>query len=571
MKCHRESRTGPWICLVLAWLAVIGCVSVPPEDPVSPDGTPGASPHVGRAQRIRKLLAAEDARVDPRPAPAVARAAPYRLTDDLGLDPQLAARRVSLALDDVEVSLALTELASLVGLELVMDGSALDGLSVTLALRQLPLGTLLVQLEALLPLRFHAEGSILRVERVTGPRLSLLVYPLPGGLVTATLPRQFESLRELSFVSQSQRQKGGGDSGYVGSSEPSPSMLGKFLERIPELLPWVEGSTWYLDPRRNLLFIRGSEQCLDQAEACLAEIAQPPPVVEIEAHFLELGEAFSRDFGVELGLLEDFALDREGRAAKSVIGGDSTTRFAIPPQLPGVPTGLTLVLRGIMTEPALTVLLRAVEEDSESRVLSAPAVTTVNNSRATIAITRNLPFVEGYTPVFNRSLVASEGVASSQTEVALVATINDSNFTGIVLDVTPSVGYDTDRVHLRIQPVIRDQVGSITISSGAVVEGVETPAITRPIIETRYLDTQLVIPVGATAVLGGLKRAVERTEVKAVPYLHRIPLVGRLFRRETTLREERNLVILVTARLAPWPGARARPGSEQPAGDRRPN
>ncbi len=152
--------------------------------------------------------------------------------------------------------------------------------------------------------------------------------------------------------------------------------------------------------------------------------------------------------------------------------------------------------------------------------------------------------------MFNRSLVASEGVASSETEVALVATINDRNFTGIVLDVTPSVGRDTDRVHLRIQPVIRDQVDSITISSGAVVEGVETPAITRPIIETRYLDTQLVIPIGATAVLGGLKRAVERTDVTAVPYLHRIPLLGRLFRRETTRREERNLVILVTARLA---------------------
>ena len=122
------------------------------------------------------------------------------------------------------------------------------------------------------------------------------------------------------------------------------------------------------------------------------------------------------------------------------------------------------------------------------------------------------------------------------------------NFTGIVLNVTPSVGAESSIVQLHLQPVVRDQVGEIIISDGALVEGVSTPAITRPIIETRFLDTQMSIPDGATVVLGGLKKSVTTTRVTGVPFLRSIPLLGRLFERETLFRERRDLIQQVARR-----------------------
>ena len=99
--------------------------------------------------------------------------------------------------------------------------------------------------------------------------------------------------------------------------------------------------------------------------------------------------------------------------------------------------------------------------------------------------------------------------------------------------------------------MVRDQVDSITISNAALVEGLETAPITRPVIETRFIDTQMAIPSGSTIVHGGLKNTVNRKEVRGIPILRSIPLLGRLFRRETIVRERRDLVIFVTARIVP--------------------
>ena len=275
-----------------------------------------------------------------------------------------------------------------------------------------------------------------------------------------------------------------------------------------------------------------------------------PVSIEIETRFLEVGEGFHRDLGVELGLTDPFPLRRNSSGeGKVVVSEESLTDFAVPPVIPGEPTGLNFSVLGVLSEPRFTALLRALETVEDAEVLSAPAVTTVNNSRATIAVTTNLPYVEDYRPVFDRTVVASEGISSTEANVALVAVINDRNFTGIVLNVTPSVGEGGERIQLRLQPVVREQVDAITISNGALVEGVATPAITRPIIETRFIDTQMTIPAGSTVVLGGLKNTVQRTEVRGVPLLRSIPLLGRLFRREIVRSERRDLVIFVTARL----------------------
>ncbi|MEE8141644.1 MAG: hypothetical protein V3T77_00950 [Planctomycetota bacterium] len=468
------------------------------------------------------------------------------------LSPKLAALPVTLFFDGVPLESALIEMARMLSLELVLSRDAVAGLTLTMQLEEMTLGELLDHLESLFPIRIQGRGSVLRVEKGTGPRLALLIYPFSGGLVSSRLPQDFDSLRQLSFISRSQREEGGAGLEFAGKAtvgEAPPSHLEAFFEKLQVLLPWPEGSAWHLDRRRNLLFVRGTTETLAQVQTCLELLDRDPPLIRIETRFLELSEGFARELGFEFGLSEPFALLREDGHGKVVIGEESATRLGIPTVIPGDASGLNLSVLGVFSEPRFTVLMRALYEQGEAELLSAPVVTTVNNSRATIAVTTNLPYVEDYRPVFDTTVVASEGISVSDANVALVAVINDRNFTGIVLNVTPSVGEGEGKIQLRLQPVVRVQVDSITISNGALVEGVATPTISRPIIETRFIDTQMAISSGSTVLLGGLKTSVERKEIRGVPLLRSLPLLGRLFRREVVRRERRDLIISVTASI----------------------
>ena len=203
-----------------------------------------------------------------------------------GLKKGVAKERVSLYLEEVSLREMLGELARSLDLELLVDDVSVAGLKITLRVEKLALGELLEHLETMFPIHIYRESSLLRIEGRSGPTLSLLIYPLPGGLVRRELPSDFSSLRQLSFISRSQRE--GGMSELTTSVREdvqgaSPSHLESFLQRLQELLPWPEGSAWYLDRRQNLLFIRSNAESLTAAEICLDRVVQNPVLVQIDS------------------------------------------------------------------------------------------------------------------------------------------------------------------------------------------------------------------------------------------------------------------------------------------------
>ncbi len=481
---------------------------------------------------------------------------PFRLEGERGaLDETLARRELRLSFHRVPLDEALLHAARLAQAEIMFDPEAVSGHELTLDMDAISLRDFLSHVERTFPVALARRGRVIEVRVQSAPEMSILVYPLPGGLVRRRLGNDFDSLRQLSFISRSHESTDSPSAELSSSAaeDPALSHLEAFLNRLPELVAWPEGSHWYLDERRNVLIVRSTARVLDSIEQLMGSIVATPTQIQVETRFVELSEDDSRDLGVELGLLADAAVSKRRGDVLTTVGADSATRFGLPSA--DRASGLRLSFLGVLSQPQFSSVLHAIEIDGAGEVLSAPSVTTVNNSRATMAITTNLPFVENYRPVVDRELVASEGISRSEQSVALVAEINDQNFTGIVLNVTPSVGHGAAVVQLHLQPVVRDRVGEITISEGALVEGVATPAIARPIIETRFLDTQMSIPDGATVVLGGLKKSVVTTRVTGVPLLRHIPILGRLFERETLLRERRDLIIFVTARIVSGAGS----------------
>ena len=168
----------------------------------------------------------------------------------------------------------------------------------------------------------------------------------------------------------------------------------------------------------------------------------------------------------------------------------------------------------------LNAQIAAAASKGKAKVLSDPKVATLNNQRAVIQITTQLPYVT--------SNLTATGVA--QQNVSFLTT-------GITLTVTPTINAD----------------GHITL---AVKPEVSRPGVTEPKTgargsDTRSTDTTVLVKDGETIVIGGLISDTADDTVTKVPLLGDIPIVGWLFKSRSTDRTRQELLVFVTTRLMP--------------------
>jgi len=70
-----------------------------------------------------------------------------------------------------------------------------------------------------------------------------------------------------------------------------------------------------------------------------------------------------------------------------------------------------------------------------------------------------------------------------------------------------------------------------------------------PAIDTKNVQTQVLVENGGTVVLGGIYEQTERTTVVKVPFLGDIPVLGALFRNKVQINDRTELMIFITPRI----------------------
>src|SRR5262249_23212099 len=91
------------------------------------------------------------------------------------------------------------------------------------------------------------------------------------------------------------------------------------------------------------------------------------------------------------------------------------------------------------------------------------------------------------------------------------------------------------------------EVSALDYTNAVTVNGFNLPALT-----TRRADSVVRIKNGQTLAIGGLLQNDLNKQVKAIPLLSKIPILGELFKDTRFQKGESELVILVTPEL---PGA----------------
>ncbi|ANO52097.1 pilus (MSHA type) biogenesis protein MshL [Woeseia oceani] len=174
--------------------------------------------------------------------------------------------------------------------------------------------------------------------------------------------------------------------------------------------------------------------------------------------------------------------------------------------------------------------IELLESQGDTRVLSSPRVSTLNNQKAVIKAGSDEFFV---TSVSSNTVTGTSSTTSRDVELTPF-------FSGIALDVTPQISASGE-VILHIHPTVSeviDQQKALTVSG-------ETDTLPLAFSEIRESDSIVKARSGQIIVIGGLMRNSSRKQSFATPVLGRIPGVGALFRSQRDVESKTELVILL--------------------------
>jgi type IV pilus assembly protein PilQ len=286
-----------------------------------------------------------------------------------------------------------------------------------------------------------------------------------------------------------------------------------------------------IDERTNTLLVTDTADKIEDIQSLVAELDHPVRQVQIESRIVVANSDFSHELGVRFGVTAAHIGNNILAIAGDGFGADLVNPATNPrddglldiPDIPGrynvnLPASNssagTLGLSFLTGDYLLDLELSALEAEGEGEVISTPRIVTANQHEAFIQQGVEIPYEEA----------SSSGAASVSFKEAVLE-----------LRVTPLITPD-NRVQLELE-VKQDTVGEIfqTGRGGSV-----------PSIDTRELQTSVLVNNGETVVLGGIFQDERNRNEDKVPYLSSIPGIGGLFRRRSNENKKRELLIFVT-------------------------
>ncbi|MGM9516397.1 type IV pilus secretin PilQ [Roseateles sp. DB2] len=292
------------------------------------------------------------------------------------------------------------------------------------------------------------------------------------------------------------------------------------------------------ESRTNQLFINDIASKLEEVQALIAKIDIPVRQVLIEARIVEADDSFGRSLGVKLGV-NDIRASQGGIPGYNVggnnyvaIGGNynaaggttlqpgATRSFSdtqminlpAPSVLSGTPQTFALTLFNATANRFLNLELSALEADGKGKIVSSPRVVTADQAKALIEQGEEIPYQQA----------TSAGATSVSFKKAVLK-----------LEVTPQITPEGN-VILDVD-VNKDSRGVLTPQGYA--------------INNKHVKTQVLVENGGTVVLGGIFTQEEREDVKKVPLLGDVPVVGNLFKNKAKTSSKTELLIFITPKV----------------------
>ncbi|MFC5524581.1 type IV pilus secretin PilQ [Rhodanobacter ginsengisoli] len=448
----------------------------------------------------------------------------------LGSEPSYNGKRVTFNFQDIPVRSALQLIADISGLNLVASDSV--GGSVTLRLVNVPWDQALDVILRAKSLDKRRNGNVVWV----APQAELAKYEQDlaeaklkaqdtAELVTDYVPISYGKASDIATLLTTGSKQGAGGSGGANTQHGFLSPRGSVS----------------FDQRTNTLLLNDTPEKIKQLRELIAVLDKPVQQVLIESRIVVATDDFTRTLGAKFGVSGRQNNTQFQNAAAAVpaltagtgggnvvsIGGTDNgkgTASGLNVNLPASGAAGSLGLAILGANYALDLELSAAQTEGRGEVISSPRVITANQQEAVIRQGQEI----GYVTFQNTSgSAAGSGTATVAFKDAVLE-----------LKVTPTITAD-NRVYLAINVKKDALAGYVTVPGSGQV----------PTIDTREINTSVLVDNGQTVVLGGIYEVNKSNTVTKVPGLGDIPGIGILFRKTSRDDTKAELLIFVTPRI----------------------
>lgn len=280
------------------------------------------------------------------------------------------------------------------------------------------------------------------------------------------------------------------------------------------------GTIW-ADKDTNALVITAPQRTMRALNAVIDKLDIRRAQVEVQAIIVEVSADKTSDLGVNWildgsnsrlavgGFIEPVGGSSIVDLYRAATGGTTSV---------SPPTGTTVGIGRLeATGVNFAAIVRALQGDSRTNIISKPTITMRDNEESKIEVAQEVPFITGQYTGTTGTSSAFQTIQRQQV--------------GTILTVTPQINQG-DAVVLKVEV----ESSSLAASSAGAVD---------LITNKRTIKTTVLIPDGGTLVIGGLIQDKTTNAEQRVPFLGRIPLVGELFRTRDTSKGKTNLMVFL--------------------------
>lgn len=301
------------------------------------------------------------------------------------------------------------------------------------------------------------------------------------------------------------------------------------------------------EPRTNQIFVSDISTKLLQVQEMISKLDIAVRQVLIEARIVEASDTFGRSLGVRLGGA-DLRGVRGGDAGYGLGNGNRVAlggsyNAGIGTTVPGQSNLLTYDTSGsdkvgstnFLNLPAsgfngynaptlalslfnsaanrfLNLEISAMEADGKGKIVSSPRVVTADQTKAIIEQGTEFAY--------------QQATSSGATSVAFRKAV-------LSLEVTPQITPEGN--------VILDLIVNNDSPGGVVANAMS--------INTKKIQTQVLVENGGTVVIGGIFTLTESEAVNKVPVLGDVPLLGNLFKNRKKTSDKQEMLVFITPKI----------------------
>jgi len=279
------------------------------------------------------------------------------------------------------------------------------------------------------------------------------------------------------------------------------------------------------DERSNEILVRVFPGRRDEVEKTIRSLDVPTKEVLIEARVLQV--VFNPTFDVGMDITAPITSGGKSQFSLSSNAlGESTGLDASAPSGSSASLASSFGRIGVGNFNAndFTTAIRALQQVSDTKILSTPQILVTNNEEAKIHIGDTVPYIVATTNGTGQNAITSDDVRFVDV--------------GLKLSVIPTIN-DDGMVTMKLTPEISEVVKSVTSSEGSTI----------PQVNKTEVETSVMVKDGQTIVMAGLRDQNKVHTKKGVPGLMDIPYLGNIFSRTSDTINNREIIILITPHI----------------------